>query len=340
MGNKSSIQWTDATVNFWTGCKKVSDGCKYCYMYRDKERYGKNPSDVVRVSEQTIKAILRKLTEPSKIFTCSWSDFFIEEADMWRNEAWQIIRDHPEHTWLILTKRPERIMDWLPPDWRDGYPNVWLGVTVENQDAANKRLPVFLNVPAVVHFVSYEPAIGPLDLEHVKVSSCDMFGAPKEAEIFETFNSLGNEFSDFEFAIDWVIIGGESGNENGKYLYRQTDLNWFDKVISQCNMNKVPVFVKQFGTHLSNTLGLKTRHGGEASEWPFHYPREFPNQWSCVKTPYLKDIIDSIDTSGPIKEVIVNKGASHGPTIVNVCPNCGYFKPCNDCKSKYEQDQD
>jgi len=80
MGKESAIQWTDATVNFWTGCKKVSPGCKFCYMYRDKERYGLDPSAVVRTADKTFYSAL-KWKEPKRIFTCSWSDFFIEEAD-------------------------------------------------------------------------------------------------------------------------------------------------------------------------------------------------------------------------------------------------------------------
>lgn len=253
-------------------------------MYRDKERYGKNPSDVVRTSATTIKSILKKLKEPSKIFTCSWSDFFIEEADEWRNEAWQVIKDHPQHIWQILTKRPERILKCLPVDWgTDGYANVWLGTTCENQDAANKRLPFLLSVPAHVHFLSYEPALGPLNLTSVKTSSADLFGFSKETEVFEYFNALGNEYSEFEFALDWVIIGGESGNDNGKYLYRETNLEWFDSVIGQCNDNKVPVFVKQFGTHLAKKLKLKDRSGGDKKEWPYHYPAEFPKGYQIQK---------------------------------------------------------
>ena len=87
----TKIQWTDATVNFWTECKKVSDGCKYCYMYRDKERYGQEPTSILRTSDNTFDKAL-KWKEPKLIFTCSWSDFFIDEADQWRDDAWEVIR--------------------------------------------------------------------------------------------------------------------------------------------------------------------------------------------------------------------------------------------------------
>jgi protein gp37 len=98
--------------------------------------------------------------QPRFIFTCSWSDFFITEADKWRAEAWEIIRRTPEFTYLILTKRPDRIGRCLPADWNGGYPNVWLGTSAENQKYADQRIPELLRVPAVKHFLSAEPLLG------------------------------------------------------------------------------------------------------------------------------------------------------------------------------------
>ena len=95
MGNISHIQWTDSTWNPWHGCKKVSDGCKFCYMYRDKERYGQDPTQVTKSKTKFAEPLLWK--ESRKIFTCSWSDFFIDEADEWRQNAWDIIKATPQH---------------------------------------------------------------------------------------------------------------------------------------------------------------------------------------------------------------------------------------------------
>jgi len=151
MAQTTGISWTDATWNPWHGCRKISAGCKYCYMFRDKERYGQDPTVVMRsksnfndplkwaMDTEQIGFLPGKDKEPSafvgmKIFTCSWSDFFIQEADEWRADAWNIIRDTPEFTYQILTKRPERIMECLPPDWGRGYENVWLGVSVEDKE--------------------------------------------------------------------------------------------------------------------------------------------------------------------------------------------------------------
>jgi protein gp37 len=102
--------------------------------------------------------------QPKFIFTCSWSDFFITEADAWRAEAWEIIRRTPEFTYLILTKRPDRIARCLPADWGDGYPNVWLGTSAENQKYADQRIPELLKVPAAKRFLSLEPLLGPINL--------------------------------------------------------------------------------------------------------------------------------------------------------------------------------
>ena len=112
MGANSTIEWTEGTWNPWHGCLKVSPGCAHCYMYRDKRRYGQNPTAVVR-SKTAFDAPL-KWKEPKTIFTCSWSDFFIAEADAWRKDAWEVIRRSPQHTYQILTKRPERISGHLP----------------------------------------------------------------------------------------------------------------------------------------------------------------------------------------------------------------------------------
>lgn len=242
MAETSKIQWTEATWNPWHGCKKVSEGCKYCYMYRDKERYGQDPTNVMR-SKANFKNPL-KWKEPKIIFTCSWSDWFVEEADEWRDEAWKVIKDTPQHTYQILTKRPERILEHLPNDWGEGYPNVWLGVSVENSKTEH-RIYELMNIPATIRFLSIEPMIGPVELYEDNMGSSLQFG----------------------HLIHWVIVGGESGNDTGKYLYRPCQLNWIDSIIKQSRGVGVPVFVKQLGTSLSKELGLKDKHGGDITEW-------------------------------------------------------------------------
>lgn len=208
MGKTSAIEWTEATWNPWHGCIKVSQGCKNCYMYRDKRRYGQKPMLVVR-SKTTFTNPLRWI-EPSLIFTCSWSDWFIEEADEWRDEAWDVIRHTPQHTYQILTKRPERILNSLPSDWGDGWRNVWLGVSIESQKYIS-RMNLLTEIPAHVRFISAEPLLGPLSLSLV-------------------------------VGIDWVITGGESGPGA-----RPMELEWVRSIREQCLRSGVAFFHKQNG---------------------------------------------------------------------------------------------
>lgn len=256
MGNKSAIQWTDATWNIARGCTKVDEDCKFCYMYRDsmsETRY--NPRDIIRT--KTVFNLPLKLKEPSRIFTSSLTDFFHPEIDSYRHEAWDIIRRCPQHTFQILTKRPERINQHLPEDWGDGWANVWLGTSV-GSDKSIQRIRDLCEVEAVVRFLSLEPLHGPIDpkLLTKNIMGIDWFMLP---------------------AIDWVIVGGESGNENGKYRYRPCEITWIEKIVTDCQKNDVPVFVKQLGTHLAKTMGLKDRHGGNIEEWPEHLQiRQFP----------------------------------------------------------------
>ena len=147
MGIQSNIPWTNDTWNPWQGCLKISTGCLNCYMFREKKRYGQKPTDIHRSSDQTFVAPLKKLKGPI-VFVCSWSDFFIEAADAWRDEAWQIMRQTPHLFYLILTKRPSNINKRLPSDWHKGYPNVGLGVSVENQKST-WRIDALCENPAV-----------------------------------------------------------------------------------------------------------------------------------------------------------------------------------------------
>ena len=159
---RSRISWTGSTWNPWHGCKKVSAGCKFCYMYRDKERYGQNPTTVLRGKTTFNKQL--EWEDPKLIFTCSWSDWFIKEADDWRPEAWDIMYQTPYHFYQVLTKRPQRIQSHLPSNWGEGYSNVWLGVSAEDQPNYDTRVQILMQSPARIRFLSLEPLIGPIDL--------------------------------------------------------------------------------------------------------------------------------------------------------------------------------
>lgn len=235
MGDRTGITWTDSTWNCWQGCLKVSPGCKQCYMYREKERYGQDPKVVVRSKPATFNAPL-KWHDPRKVFTCSWTDFFIEQADEWRGDAWNIIRRTPHLTYQILTKRPENIKDRLPSDWGEGWPNVWLGVSVETPDY-NWRIIELSDIPAVIRFVSYEPALAAIDF------------APSMAAGW----------------IDWIISGGESG-----YDPRPADMDWFRQVRDDCLKFGVAYFHKQHGgsKKVDGVWGGYLLDGVEWAEFP------------------------------------------------------------------------
>lgn len=238
----SKIQWTDGTWNPWHGCKKVSPGCLYCYMHRDKERYGQSPTTILR--SKTNFYAPEKWKEGKLVFTCSWSDWFIEEADDWRDEAWEIIKNTPQHTYQILTKRPERIKEHLP-EYFDDLENVWIGVSIESEEQVG-RLEYLKDLPCTT-FASFEPLIGPIKWD----------------------NRMDG--------LKWCILGGESGNDRGKYLYRKMELEWMQHLIDGAKSNGVPCFVKQLGTYQSKQLFLNDRHGGDFEEFPEEFKlREFP----------------------------------------------------------------
>lgn len=232
MGETTKIEWTSipgyigGTWNPWQGCTKVSPGCKFCYMYREKEHYGQDPAVVVRSKPQTFNLPLR-VKEPHAWFTSSWTDFFHETADKWRPEAWEIIHQTPQHLYLILTKRPDNIYMHLPDDW---FPrNVWWGVSIENQDYLN-RWDILDSVLHYHHppvmFVSAEPLLGPLDL----------------SSILEEIDCGDEEHEWWTRAPDWVIGGGESGTNA-----RPCAPAWARSLRDQCVEAEVPFFWKQWG---------------------------------------------------------------------------------------------
>ena len=207
MGQTTTIEWAEATHNFWQGCRKVSPGCKNCYAER---LMGEEKFKVVRKADYAAFHAPYRWRKPRSVFTCSMSDFFIEEADAWRRAAWDVIEDTPQHTYMILTKRTERIQQCLPSSSAWLWPLVWLGASVENQYWADVRLPQLLAMPAVKHFVSCEPLLGPIDL------------------------------SAYLPDLDWIITGGESGPDR-----RPFDKAWASAILRQCQEAKVPFFFKQ-----------------------------------------------------------------------------------------------
>jgi len=221
----SKINWTDFSWNPWTGCSKVSAGCKFCYMNDIELGLGRDPKTVKRTGKATWEKPI-KIKKPSIIFTCSMSDFFHQGADGWRNEAWELIKKTPHHTYLILTKRPERIKNNLPKDWcRENYKHVWLGTSVENNEPdVIDRIRILREIQCEVRFISFEPL-----LDDVKLEASQLEG------------------------IHWGIIGGESGKfKNGTIpQFREAKPEWFRNLVKTLKDAGVLVWFKQAGTYLA-----------------------------------------------------------------------------------------
>lgn len=271
MTTNTKIEWTQHTWNPWQGCQKVSQGCKNCYMYRDKERYGQDPRTVKRSAPTTFNAPLKWPKDKARVFTCSWSDWFIPEADDWRDEAWAIIKATPHLTYQILTKRPERIAGHLPADWGEGYPNVWLGTSVENQEAADQRIPLLLKAPARTRFLSCEPLLGPLDLtgQTLETVWIDPAYADEDPALWDTVRADGG------WGIDWIITGGESGAKN---KIRPSELDWFRSIRDLCTAAGVAYFHKQHGgsTKINGVWGGRELDGRTWDEFPDEKQKVFP----------------------------------------------------------------
>lgn len=227
MGKTTGIEWADATWSPWMGCAKVSAGCKNCYMFRDQKRYGHDPN-VIRKAKTTVLDPV-KWKAPRTIFVCSWGDFFHEDVDSeWRREAWEIMKRCLQHTFLILTKRPENMLGMMPAGWVEGqwkyFRHIWLGVSAENQEMADLRIPKLLEIPAQVHFVSAEPLLGPINFRRwFHVIDIDPRG-PKSL-------------------LDWIITGGESDLANPRLM----NMEWVINIRNQCRDSGVSFFHKQHG---------------------------------------------------------------------------------------------
>jgi protein gp37 len=284
MGDKSSIEWTDATWNPVTGCDRVSRGCDHCYALTlaarlksmGQPRYQKDgnprtsgPGFGVTLHSDVLTLPLR-WTRPRRIFVNSMSDLFHPKIpDSFIARAFAVMAMSPRHTFQILTKRAPRARALLTRDtfWRDvgnqgqpialdrvagkypasgpmvltpdssarGFwqcrqplPNVWLGVSVEDQDRADQRIPALLDTPAAVRWLSMEPLLGPVELPEFVVA-----GAP-DCPCEDGRECLPN--------IDWVVVGGESGPN-----HRPCNPAWVRAIRDQCIQGGIPFFLKQWG---------------------------------------------------------------------------------------------
>lgn len=208
--------------NPWHGCKKCSEGCENCYMYFLDKTHGNGDSSIVRRMSNFNYPLSKnrngeyKIKSGETLRVCMTSDFFIEEADEWRKEAWEIMRHRSDVIFFLLTKRPERVLECLPPDWGEGWENIFFNVTCENQKRADERIPLLLALPFKHKGIMVAPFIG-----EVSISSYLKSGQ-----------------------IEQVIADGE--NYDGA---RPCHFEWAKKLYDECVENDVTYAFLNTGNH-------------------------------------------------------------------------------------------
>lgn len=317
----SKIEWTDRVWNPVTGCTKVSAGCKNCYAETFAGRGigsfsgGRKFTDV-RTHADRLDAPLR-WRKPQRVFVNSMSDLFHRDVpDEFIDDVFATMIAAQRHTFQVLTKRPQRMRDYMHARGRalhdphgeigqrvfdlraalDGHrswppANVWLGVSCEDQRAADERIQALLQTPAAVRFVSAEPLLGPVDLRRI-----DGTGGRGTWDVLRCAPTDDGQ-RNCGTGIDWVIVGGESGPGA-----RPCEVAWIRSIVEQCRTAVAPVFVKQYGSNARGDrfdmsesafvdadaagwdenrcrLPLRDRKGGNMEEWdPDLRVREFPRE--------------------------------------------------------------
>ncbi len=205
--------------NLWHGCRKLSAGCAHCYVYRGDEKRGIDSGEVVKnkcfgAPIERKKNGEYKIPSGTLVYTCFTSDFFIDDADQWRAEAWDMIRERSDLHFLIITKRIDRLAECVPDDWTDGWEHVTICCTVENQDRADYRLPIYKAAPIKHKRIICEPLLERLDLSSYNIGEW----------------------------VEQVLAGGESGAGA-----RPCDFDWVMALREECVRQDVSFWFKQTG---------------------------------------------------------------------------------------------
>lgn len=274
---KSKIDWTDRVWNPVTGCTKISEGCKNCYAERMSKRlagragYPAGDPFKVTLRRDRLEEPLR-WKKPRKIFVCSMADLFHDDVTMgFISRVFSTIRRCPQHTFIMLTKRPARMGEAVDACVSGTLPNLWLGVTAENQETADLRIPILLKIPAAKRFVSIEPMLGPVDLYQWLPD----FTADQDTSAAAIHRGE-------EKGLDWVICGGESGPGA-----RPMHPDWARSLRDQCKDANVPFFFKQWGEWEQNV-------GGGCARMEFCRAGKPPCQSKttfCWPEEYLKNVL-------------------------------------------------
>jgi protein gp37 len=274
MAETTGIAWCKSTMNFWIGCSKNGPGCDGCYAEHStpartmaiewgpgKPRHRTAPQTWNQLDRWNREAPSTEFAGRKgfwPVFIDSLSDFFDNEVpDDWRADAWAKIKANPNLTFLIVTKRIGNVKRMLPADWGNGYPNVWLIITVVNQSEADRDVRKLHDVPAVIRGLSVEPQLGDIDLEQA--------GA---------------------LALDWVICGGESDQPG--HPAREFKLVWARNLAARTKAAGAAFFMKQLGHKPTEgyfasvpMYGISGK-GSDPTEWPEEIQfQEFPEVATC-----------------------------------------------------------
>lgn len=205
--------------NPWHGCHRLSPGCTHCYVYRGDVKRGVDSTVVARTKNFDLPVRKKRngsyaIPPGTLVYTCFTSDFWVEEADPWREEAWKMMRERSDLNFLMITKRIDRLHEKWPEDWGTGYENVTICCTVENQDRADYRLPIYKSLPIKHKIIICEPILERIDLRPYDIGSWT----------------------------EQVVVGGESGAEA-----RVCDFDWILEIRKLCIESKVSFWFKQTG---------------------------------------------------------------------------------------------
>jgi len=250
MSEKTEISWTDATFNPWWGCQKVSQACDNCYAERDAHRFAPGrvlwgiDSERREFGDKHWNEPLRwartmpaKLGRRPRVFCSSMADVFDNKApEGARDRLWKLIEATPELDWLLLTKRVGNVDAMIPCRWRAGLPsNVWLGITVVNQEEFDRDIVKLLHIRARIKFLSMEPLLGLVRINVARVGyKSGLIGVDERCDHVDPLRIFDG--------IDWVIVGGESGPK-ARPMY----IDWVRSLRDQCASAGVPFHMKQWG---------------------------------------------------------------------------------------------
>lgn len=251
MGKETGISWTDHSFNPWWGCSKVSPGCQNCYaetfaIRTNHDVWGKNGKRRQFSQKHWNEPLAwnesaRKEGKTHRVFCASMCDVFEDHpvANEERDRLWSLIRLTPHLTWQLLTKRPENIHRMIRSDWGNGWPNVWLGTSVEDQQRADERIPVLVRIPARIRWLSVEPLLSEVDLSRWLNLETGRAGEWRQV----------SDLPDNVY-VDWVVAGGESGSHR-----RPMELAWMQSLLDQCKSAHVPFWCKQDSNRIPGQQG-------------------------------------------------------------------------------------